>query len=295
LLPRLLMRALAIAAVLLCTTTAFADGDPVAPVSSVAAQTQLLAGVVTDSISGVPVEGVLVYVTGTGKLDRTLKTDRAGRYSADVAPGTYYLVFVYGDSRSSGRITVGAGMPAFLDGKVDAAAGEVIIIKEKVAPPVLPKAKNFKPNATPPYSDEAVLSDAWTKAHLLLDVDTRGEVVRAKWLKRPGFKLEQIALKEVFKLKFDPGRDRHGKPVRTWILWTIEWPSAWWLSTFNLPRSTMPPIVGFPPRRMDHYVPCRGSGPLNLGSLHPVYKDCSKPDLKKAATEAWVDASHALR
>ena len=49
-------------------------------------------------------------------------------------------------------------------------------------------------------------------------------------------------------------------------------------------------IVGFPPRRLDHYVPCRGSGPWAMGSVHPTYKDCSKPDLRKASTEKWVEA-----
>ena len=50
----------------------------------------------------------------------------------------------------------------------------------------------------------------------------------------------------------------------------------------------MPKIVGFPPHRMDDYVPCAGSGPLNLGSVHPVYKDCSQPDLSRADKEPWL-------
>jgi hypothetical protein len=245
-------------------------------------------------VTGNPVEGAHVYITGTGGLASTVATDKDGRYALLLEPGTYYLIFAYGASRTSGRVTVADGTQALLNGKVEAALGETIFIQEKIAPPVLPKAKNFKRNATPPYSDEAILSDAWTKAHMLLDVDTNGDVQRVKWLKRPGFKLEKIALKEAFNMKFTPARDALGKPVRVWITWSIEWPSAWWLSAFNLPRSTMPPIVGFPPRRMDHYVPCKGSGPLNLGSVHPVYKDCSKPDLSKAATEAWVDPN-ALR
>jgi hypothetical protein len=76
--------------------------------------------------------------------------------------------------------------------------------------------------------------------------------------------------------------------MRSWLVWGIEWPSAWWLSMFVGTRSAMPKIVGFPPRRQDHYVPCAGSGPLNLGSLHPTYKDCSQPDLSKAGTEPWI-------
>jgi hypothetical protein len=163
--------------------------------------------------------------------------------------------------------------------------GEVIIIEDHA---VAAKPKNHKPLKAPPYSDEAVLSDAWTRAWLLLDVDARGHVVRIKFLKHPGYDLESIARDEVFKLEFEPARDATGKAVPTRIVWDIEWPSAWWLSTFVGTRSSMPPIVGFPPQRLDAHVPCAGSGPLHLGSVHPVYKDCSKPDLSRAAVEPWV-------
>jgi len=58
-------------------------------------------------------------------------------------------------------------------------------------------------------------------------------------------------------------------------------------------RSGMPPIIGYDwngkPIRKDWYVPCAGSGPMNLGSLHPAYKDCSKPDLRQAAREPWLE------
>jgi hypothetical protein len=98
----------------------------------------------------------------------------------------------------------------------------------------------------------------------------------------------RIAQAEVWKLRFDPARDAQGKPIKSWHLWSIEWPSAWWLEKFVGTRTGMPPIVGFPPRRKDEYVPCKGSGPMNLGSLHPTYRDCSQPDLSKAKTEVWV-------
>jgi len=101
--------------------------------------------------------------------------------------------------------------------------GEVIEIHD---PPVKPKALNFNPRKTPPYSDAAVLSDAWTKAWMLLDVSERGDVTRVKFLKRPGFDLEKIAIKEAFKLKFSPARDGRGNPLRVYVVWPIEWPSA---------------------------------------------------------------------
>lgn len=166
--------------------------------------------------------------------------------------------------------------------------GEVIVIEGRLPPAVLPRPTNHEPRKAPPYSDRAILSDAWTKAWMLLDVDERGRVTRFKFLKRPGYDLEKIAASEVFALRFEPARDAHRRAIRSTVLWEIEWPSAWWLSKFVGTRSAMPKIVGFPPRRQDHYVPCRGSGPWAMGSLHPTYKDCSKPDLAKVDTERWI-------
>src|SRR5512138_1205894 len=69
--------------------------------------------------------------------------------------------------------------------------GETIEIHDPLPPPVLPKAKKDA-RILPKYSDDAVLSDAWEKAWLLLDVDTTGSVTRVKMLKRPGHDLEKI-------------------------------------------------------------------------------------------------------
>jgi hypothetical protein len=168
---------------------------------------------------------------------------------------------------------------------------EVIVIDEKPPKPAVEaKPVNYSPRKTPPYSDEAIESDAWTRAWLLLDIDARGAVTRIKYLKRPGYKLDDIAARQVFGLRFEPARDRNGKPQRTWIVWGIEWPSYYWLVDRLGVASGMPPIVGFPPRSMDAYVPCKGSGPMNLGSIHPAYKDCSTPDLsgKHFASLPWL-------
>lgn len=246
-----------------------------------------LSGRVLDTKHGTPVESALVLVAGPTGVEHQLNTDAAGRYSAQVKPGAYILIFVYGTARSSGRVVVEPGKPAYLEGKVDATEGEVIVIRDKIRPPVPPRPTNHKWKKAPPYSDRAVLEDAWTKAWLLLDIDERGKLQRIKWLKRPGYDLEKIAISEVSKLEFDPARDSSGKPIRTWLIWSIEWPSAWWLDKFVGTRSGMPPIVGFPPRRMDDYIPCKGSGPWHMGSLHKTYKDCSQPDLKVAGREAW--------
>jgi hypothetical protein len=171
---------------------------------------------------------------------------------------------------------------------VDSVAGEVIVIQDRVAPPVPPKPTNHVATKAPPYSDHAVLSNAWTKAWLLLDLDEQGRLLRFKFLKRPGYDLERIAVSEVRKLRFAPARDGSGRPMRSLLIWPIEWPSAWWLAQFTGTRSAMPKVVGFPPRRQDAGVPCAGSGPWQMDSVHPVYKDCSTPDLSKAAGEPWI-------
>lgn len=166
--------------------------------------------------------------------------------------------------------------------------GEVIVVEGKAPPATPPKATNFVKSAAPPYSDAAILSDAWTKAWLLLEIDEQGRVARLKFLNKPGYDLEEIAIAQAFKLKFSPALDGSKRPMRSTVVWEIEWPSAYWLDSFVGTRSGMPPVVGFPPRRMDHYVPCRGSGPWAMGSLRPTYKDCSKPDLSKVATAPWI-------
>jgi hypothetical protein len=167
--------------------------------------------------------------------------------------------------------------------------GEVIVIEGHVPPATPPKPTNYVKTAAPPYSDRAILSDAWTKAWMLLEIDERGAVTRVKFLNKPGYDLEPIAIAQAFKLKFAPALDGAKQAMRSTLVWEIEWPSAYWLGTFVGVRSTMPPVVGFPPRRMDDYVPCRGSGPLNLGSVRPTYKDCTKPDLSKIPTAPWID------
>jgi hypothetical protein len=188
-------------------------------------------------------------------------------------------------------------IPAFLLSIASEAAaedrrqkGEVIVIDEKPPRAAVPaRAVNFSPIKAPPYSDRAIEEDAWTRAWLLLDIDDTGTVRRFKFLKRPGHDLEAIATREAFKLRFQPARDASGRPVATWMLWLIEWPSHGWLIARLGLATRMPPVVGFPPRSMAAHVPCAGSGPLNLDSIHPVYRDCSRPDLSRPfESERWI-------
>jgi hypothetical protein len=175
---------------------------------------------------------------------------------------------------------------------------EVIVIDEKPPKPAVEaRPVNYSARKAPPYSDAAIEQDAWTRAWLLLDIDPRGAVTRFKFLKRPGYDLEDVAARQVFGLRFEPALDARGKPQRTWMIWLIEWPSYGWLIDRLGVASGMPPVIGFPPRRMDAYVPCRGSGPMNLGSIHPAYKDCSAPNLTRRhfAAQPWLYPRRAAR
>jgi hypothetical protein len=271
-------KTIVISLLLLFSRFAAADDDPLSKLS----------GRVGDIANGGPVEGAQVFVRAAESQERLAITDRTGRYTLEVKPGTYEVAFVFGQSRTTGRVSVEAGRPATLDGKVDSASGEVIVIRDRRPPKVLPKPTNYTPSKLLPYSQEALDKDAWTRAWLMLDVSPTGEVTRFKFLKRPGYNLERITTDEVFKLRFEPARDDEDRAVRTWIVWSFEWPANGWLVTFNHPRTRMPPLVGFPPRRMTDYVPCKGSGPMLLGSLYPTYRDCSTPDLTRMPHEPWV-------
>lgn len=254
--------------VLMLSTVALADELPP------------LDGRVVDLMSGLPVEGAVVTVHGPAGILQTLATDADGRYRTTIAQGTYRVLFTFGKASLRGEITVGRG-GATLDCKLDAKIGEVIEIEGEVAPPVPPKATNHAPRAAPPYSEAAILRAVWTKAHMLLDIDEHGTVVRYKFLRRPGHDLEKIAARQVSKLKFEPAKDGRGQPMRAYLVWTIEWPSVAWLEMLHRPRTWMPPPAAYAK------VPCEGSGPWRMGSQYKGYRDCSQPDLRAGATERW--------
>ena len=160
--------------------------------------------------------------------------------------------------------------------------GEVIIVHGTAPPVRAPAPKKNYHRMAPPYSEQAIMSDAWAKAWVLLDIDTRGVVTRVKLLKHPGYDLDQIAIEHALKMRFDPAEDTHGNPIPTQLVWSMEWPSYWRLVDMDEPPNRVPDSA--------RYVPCSGSGPLHLGSLHPTYRDCSPADLSKMASEPWVVA-----
>jgi hypothetical protein len=205
--------------------------------------------------------------------------------------------------------TIKDGTVKTLDLEVEISEGEIIRIIDSKPPTVPPKLSKDIPRITPPYSEAAVVRDAWARAWLLLDVDETGKVVRVKLLKRPGFDLDEIAVKEAMKLRFEPALDERNKPMRTQMLWSMEWPSHGWLIEHNGTATRLPveayvidPLMrGFggqgqpaaPPTGASALsrVPCAGSGPLNLDLRYPVYRDCSKPDLERASQLPWLDGT----
>lgn len=171
--------------------------------------------------------------------------------------------------------------------------GEVIVIEGAPPPPKVkakPKKRWLPPEGVnlddiflriaPPYSDKAILEDAWSVAWMLLDIDERGKVSRVKFLKYPGYDLEKIAVDTALKLEFEPAIGLDGKPLRSYIAWPIEWPSYWWLVNKTGLASGIPNTSR---------VPCRGSGPLNLSAHHPTYRDCTPPNWAMANTEPWLE------
>jgi hypothetical protein len=176
------------------------------------------------------------------------------------------------------------------DGTPKTRGSEVIEI-EGAPPPPKVKAKpkkrylargeldNIFLRPAPPYSDDAITSDTWSVAWMLLDISDKGKVTRVKFLKYPGHDLESIAVEQALKLKFEPAKDDDDKPVRSYIVFPIEWPSYWWLVI----RTGL--ATGIPDTS---HIPCRGSGPLNMGSVHPTYRDCDPPEWEKANTEPWL-------
>jgi len=174
-----------------------------------------------------------------------------------------------------------ASVPAFADTPPRYVPGETIVIHDSLPPRVLPHPKKNYHRMAPPYSDEAIDRDVWAKAWVLLDIDARGVVTRVKLVKRPGYNLDDIAVAHAMKMRFDPAEDAKGNPMPTQLLWSMEWPSYWWLVDLDEPPNRVPPRAEF--------VPCAGSGPMHLGSLHPTYRDCSPPpDLSKLSGEPWV-------
>jgi hypothetical protein len=159
--------------------------------------------------------------------------------------------------------------------------GETIIVEDKAPPVRAPKPRKRYDRIAPPYSDEASTADVWARAWLVLDIDERGRVRRVKLLKKPGLDLEQIAIDRAFSMRFDPAQDASGAPIRVQLVTSIEWPAYWWLIAREGLATKIPAYAS--------NVPCPGTGPMKMESIHPMYRDCSQPDLSKAASVPWIE------
>jgi hypothetical protein len=149
--------------------------------------------------------------------ERVVPTDRDGNYRVRLPPNTRALVFVYGDVRiTSTSVSSNAG-----------GDGETVDMHELTIPATPPKLRHRA--RRPAYSDAATDRNEWLRAWLLLDVDETGAVTRVKLLDRPGYDLDDIAVRAAFALELEPARDRTNRPVRTEMLWVIDWPAFWWI------------------------------------------------------------------
>src|SRR5262249_44180412 len=134
-----------------------------------------LSGQVADIGSGKPVEGAKVVVSDRHRVREITTSHSDGRYAVEVPPGDYAVAFEYGTSRTVNQVSVPQSCTSRLDGKVDV-TGEIIVIQDQPPPSVPAKPLNFKSRANPPYSDAALEKDAWTRAWMLLDISSTGEV-----------------------------------------------------------------------------------------------------------------------
>jgi len=258
-----------------------------------------LTGRVTD-LNEQPVGDAVVIITGADGIQTRTMTDPTGHYAATVpGGGSYAVVFAFGKARVQARLEIPADGALTLNTRLEV-GGEVIEITGQHQPVTYARPKS-DPLAIPPYSDQAALGDHWAKAWLLLDVDDRGVVTRAKFLKRPGFDLDEIAVKHVFGMRFDPARDHNGVPTPSFIVWPLEWPSLNWLQSRGALANRLPTFLdlvhavpgGF---AVDSYPPCLDDGPLRLSDIHPVARDCAIPDLSRGdASELWYVRDSRVR
>jgi hypothetical protein len=253
-----------------------------------------LVGQVVDA-KHVPVDGATVRAGS-----QVTHTNVNGLYRIQLGSGEVPFTVEYGGAHASRTLIIADAQTTVADVTLAIDIGEVIHVEDRLVAPVGPKPL-ADPGILPRYSDEAIVSDTWARAWILLDIDERGSVTRVKWLKRPGHDLDKIAIEAAIATKFEPARDQHDRPKHSLLVHLIEWPSYWWLVTsegmanhrsYARNQSVDSPIngsTGLAPRDPAASLPCYGSGPLNLDRAHPVYKDCTPPpDPRKFDKEPWI-------
>jgi hypothetical protein len=253
----------AIALVLACAAPAAAETPTQAEVSGfVTYGTGDLAGTVT-TLDGAPISGATVHVA-TGAKEHVVKTDAKGVFKVKLFDAGTTYIYVEDKVKITGQLA-----SAVKEGEYEA-----IAIRETLPPVVAPKAK-IGLDVIPEYSEKAMDKDVWTRAWLLLDVSEAGKVRRVKLINAPGFDLDQIAIREAFKIPFEPARDRANTPVSALVLWTWEWPAHYWLVQNRKYPNRVPPLAT--------RINCKGSGPSK------ALRDCTKPAVAKAVTLPWIE------
>jgi hypothetical protein len=235
-----------LAMLLLAATPARADDETVN--GFVAYGAGELTGHVTND-DGKPMRAIEVHVVSKTGGEQIVKTGADGAFRVQLkgTPGETSMIFVRGHTEA--HVGGQTAVQTAIEG------GEAVEIHETLPPAVVAKAIS-NPLMIPEYSDVAMDRDVWTRAWLLLDVSETGAVRHLKLLKRAGFELDPIAVREGFKLKF-------------------EWPTYSWLIDHHEGTYRMPPDV----------VAVRCQKP---GESRPHFRDCSQPDLQRGLSESWI-------
>jgi hypothetical protein len=226
-----------------------------------------LDGRVTDS-DGHALRGVQVHIVSERDAEQVIPTDRDGRYHVKLAPNATALVFVHGDV----RITSTAATSKTGDG------GETVDMHELVIPATPAKLRHRA--RRPAYSDAASDHNEWLRAWLLLDLDEAGAVTRVKLLDHPGYGLDAIAVRSAFALEFEPARDAASRPMRTQMLWVIDWPAFWWI--VDQGESVTAPI---PEAALQ--LPCHDGAP------HKIDRSCAPATIANALSAPWITRADA--
>lgn len=221
-----------------------------------------IVGRVVDA-DGDPAAGTQVHLI-TQHGERTVTTDKQGQFKTEVAEPT--MVVVYGGARVSGSSATTQ--------QIEGTEAVAVHDAEQPATPAKPLSD---PALIPPYSDAILDKNAWARAWLLLEVSDTGFVTRVKLLDAPGYDLDAIAVRAAFKLKFEPARDRVGKPMVSQVVWKFEWPPSVWNQGSQY----------IPPRASE--LPCRRNASDTWYELNTPYRDCSPPNMAAAITGPWLD------
>jgi len=221
-----------------------------------------LSGSVVDE-NGTPQPGADVHLVLGAAPERIVKAGADGKFKVAVTEnGTSWIYVRFAKIRTPTLVAS--------DGT------ESIVEIHEAIPPAVQAQSLARPFTIPPYSDEAMDRNYWTRAWLVLDIDKSGTVQRLKVLNRPGMGLEPIAIREAFAMRFQPARDRSGQPMGTLVIWVFEWPAYLWLTEHGSPRTIPARAVGAVPCRLD-------------GTTRTTYRDCTSPALGSMNAEPWID------